>query len=383
MHTSRTGFSSTRDSIVYTADDTTGYDIIRVVVSLIEGTSQRTEIGEATAKVTVQQPVVTLGPDNRKIGPGDRLILRTEIAHLPPSAGELTYHWKCTNGYGSLSDGTFPGPVTEYYTGSDTAIYTAKSVGEGSDELTVTVYEEFGDIDQKVLGSDTARVFVLSSIFGLYPDSVLIPTLKLTGFAVDITLPGGIENIHYHWRCSAEHGDLADLPGTGDTNDFWNTSGTAIYTSRYNDYGKDSVWLDIYQQQGDSLVLLEQHDAVVVIGGPREYKLFGDISWGGRDDYIMAFDHLAFSWDNVSGFYGVSMGLGDPWTIRASKGDTLYWFAWQVGWSSSGCRQVSAFWLTDYADTLLLFEGVDHGCGFGGNMGVNTYFLRGQYVFPY
>jgi hypothetical protein len=144
------------------------------------------------------------------------------------------------------------------------------------------------------------------------------------------------------------------------------------------------VWLDIYQQQGDSLVHLEQHGAVVVIGGPREYKLFGDISWGGRDDYIMAFDHLAFSWDNVSGFYGVSMGLSDPWTIRASKGDTLYWFAWQVGWSSSGCRQVSAFWLTDYADTLLLFEGVDHGCDFGGeNPGVNTYFLRGQYVFPY
>lgn len=145
-----TSFTSSREEVSYAPDAVTeGTDEIRVEVYIVVAGEERA-IGEATASVTVYGTTVSIEPGGAAIYGGESATFQA-VLDIPPPDGGLSYRWTSPESFGTLS------PASGSLSGDATVTYTARSGVEGTDQVTVEVF----DAQNRSLGSASASVSVL------------------------------------------------------------------------------------------------------------------------------------------------------------------------------------------------------------------------------
>ncbi len=128
---------------------TVGTGEIKVEVYIVVAGKDRA-IGEATASVTTYSTAVTIEPGGAAVYGGESASFQVVLDPPHPDGG-LSYRWTSPESFGTLS------PPSGSLSGDASATYTARSGVEGTDHVSVEVF----DAQSRSLGSASASVSVL------------------------------------------------------------------------------------------------------------------------------------------------------------------------------------------------------------------------------
>jgi len=196
-----------------------------------------------TWRVEVGHPKVVLTPEQAIVIPGGT---QAFTATLPEAAGDgapaLTYHWKSSNTYGSLTDDIHTG--AEFDSSKDKTTYTGASLG--TDTVEVEAFEVQGQ-GRVSVGTGTSTVEVASARVSINkaPLVDLQQGKNVTLKAILEPTPTIDQNIWYEWTSACAFGKF------NGGNPFRDKSSQLQYMADPSSEGEDVVTVTAYRVLGD------------------------------------------------------------------------------------------------------------------------------------